>query len=241
MPEVQPDLVINTAAFHNVELCEDQPAEAMLVNGTAVGVLARECSAAGCQLLHLSTDFVFDGSQRTPYKETDAPNPLSAYAKSKLEGERLVQAAGPQHLIVRTCGLFGLAGSKTREGNFIEKILKRANAGEEIRIVGDKIATPTSTVDLANVIQQLIVRKAIGVYHVTSEGECSWHEFAQEALRLSGSPVVAKKVTSNEFKTKAQRPAYSVLSKEKLYSIGIPQMLHWRDALQRYMVARPVQ
>jgi dTDP-4-dehydrorhamnose reductase len=242
----KPDLVINTAAFHNVELCEDQPEEAMLVNGTAVGNLARECSQRDIKLLHLSTDFVFDGAKRTPYTETDATNPLSAYAKSKLEGEKQLHAAGTQHTVIRTCGLFGHAGSKTREGNFIEKMIKRANAGDELRVVGDKIATPTSTIDLAKVLAQLIASNASGIYHVTNEGECSWHEFAQEALRLSGSSVLAKKVSSAEFKTKAVRPAYSVLSKTKLYALGVPRMPHWHEALERYMakrsmVARPVQ
>jgi dTDP-4-dehydrorhamnose reductase len=246
LEEASPALVINTAAFHNVDLCEDQPAEAMLVNGTAVGVLARECTHRGIKLMHLSTDFVFDGAKRTPYQETDATNPLSAYAKSKLEGEKHLQAAGAEHIVVRTCGLFGHAGSKTREGNFIEKMIRRANAGEELRVVSDKIATPTATFDLADAIGQLIARNASGIYHVTSEGECSWHEFAQEALRISGSKVIARKVTSAEFKTKAIRPAYSVLSKEKLYALGIPRMPHWHEALERYMakrsmVARPVQ
>lgn len=246
LEETRPEWVINTSAFHNVELCEDEPAEAMLVNGTAVGVLARECTQRGIKLMHLSTDFVFGGEKRTPYLETDATNPLSAYAKSKLEGEKQVQAAGAQHVIIRTCGLFGQAGSKTREGNFIEKVIKRALSGEEVRVVGDKVATPTSTADLAGAIRLLVERNASGLYHVTAEGECSWHEFAQEAIRLSGSSVVAKKVTSTEFKTKAVRPAYSVLSKEKLYSLGIPRMPHWQEALERYMskrsaVARPVQ
>lgn len=234
----QPGLVINTAAFHNVELCEDEPEEAMLVNGSAVGALARECSQRGCKLLHISTDFVFGGEKQTPYKETDATNPLSVYAKSKLEGEKQVESAGAQHLIVRTCGLFGHAGSKTRHGNFIEKMLKRARTGEELRVVGDKIGTPTATVDLAGTIAQLIARNATGIYHVTNEGECSWHEYAQEAVRLSGSPVIVKKVTSAELKTKATRPAYSVLSKEKLYALGIPKMPHWKDALERYIEKR---
>jgi dTDP-4-dehydrorhamnose reductase len=236
-----PDLVINTAAFHNVELCEDEPEEAMLVNGTSVGALARECSQRDIKLIHFSTDFVFGGEKRTPYIETDTTRPLSAYAKSKLEGEKQVQAAGAEHIIVRTCGLFGHAGSRTRQGNFIEKMIKRANAGEELHVVGDKIATPTSTVDLAGAIVRLIEKDASGIYHITNEGECSWHEFAQEALRLSGSQVIAKKVTSAEFKTKAVRPAYSVLSKEKLYALGLPRMSDWKTALRKYMVSRPVQ
>ena len=234
----QPGLVINTAAFHNVELCEDEPAEAMLVNGTAVGALARECSQRGCKLLHISTDFVFGGEKRTPYKETDATNPLSAYAKSKLEGEKQVQAAGPQHLIVRTCGLFGHAGSKTRHGNFVEKMIKGASAGHELRVVSDKIATPTATADLVPAMAQLIAHNASGIYHITNEGECSWHEYAQEAVRLSGSPAIVTSVTSAEFRTKAQRPAYSVLSKEKLYALGVPRMRHWKSALEQYVKMR---
>ncbi len=239
--ETRPQWVINTAAFHNVEQCEDEPAEAMLVNGSAVGVLARECSQRGVKLLHISTDFVFGGEKRTPYVETDKPNPLSAYAKSKLEGEKQVQAAGEQHLIVRTCGLFGHAGSKTRQGNFIEKMIKRAQAREELRVVGDKIGTPSSTLDVTRAIDDLIAQDASGIYHVTNEGECSWHEFAQEALRLSGSSVRVKNVASAEFKTKAVRPAYSVLSKEKMYALGVAKMPDWREALQKYMNSRPVQ
>jgi dTDP-4-dehydrorhamnose reductase len=236
--ETRPQWVINTAAFHNVEQCEDEPAEAMLVNGSAVGVLARECSQRGVKLLHISTDFVFGGEKRTPYVETDKPNPLSAYAKSKLEGEKQVQAAGEQHLIVRTCGLFGHAGSKTRQGNFIEKMIKRAQAGEELRVVGDKIATPSSTLDATRAIGDLIAHNAGGIYHVTNEGECSWHEFAQEALRLSGSSVRVKNVASAEFKTKAVRPAYSVLSKQRLYALDVAKMPDWKEALEKYMKDR---
>jgi dTDP-4-dehydrorhamnose reductase len=168
LDESRPQLVINTAAFHNVEQCEDEPAEAMLVNGHAVGVLARDCSQRGIKLLHISTDFVFGGEKRTPYLESDTPNPLSAYAKSKLEGESQVQAAGAEHLIIRTCGLFGHAGSKTRQGNFIEKMIKRAQAGEELRVVGDKIATPSSTLDVTRAIGDLIAQDASGIYHVTN-------------------------------------------------------------------------
>lgn len=241
LDEARPHVVTNTAAFHNVDQCEDEPAEAMLVNGHSAGVLARECSKRSIKLVHLSTDFVFGGEKRTPYLETDAPNPLSVYARSKLEGEKQVQAAGADHLIVRACGLFGHAGSKTRHGNFIEKMIKRAQAGEELRVVGDKVATPSATVDVARAIADLIARDASGLYHVTNEGECSWYEFAQEALQLGDSPVIVKNVTTAEFKTKAVRPAYSVLSKEKLYALGVARMPHWRDALERYMAGRPVQ
>lgn len=233
--ETRPALVINTAAFHNVELCEEQPDEAILVNATAVGRLAVACREQDCVLMHFSTDFVFDGASRVPYTEEDEPHPQSAYARSKLAGERLVRESQARHCIVRTCGLYGATGSKSRNGNFVQKIFQRAATGAEVSVVSDQVVTPTYTLDLAQTLAGLIAKKSYGTFHITNEGECSWHEFAQAALSLSGSAAVAKAISSVDLKTKARRPAYSVLSKEKLYRLGLPRMPHWKAALTRYI------
>jgi dTDP-4-dehydrorhamnose reductase len=230
-----PDLVINTAAFHNVELCETDADQAFAVNAIAIRNLALLCAQQGCELMHFSTDFVFGGESQRPYKETDLPGPVNVYGASKLAGENLLALSLDRHYIVRTCGLYGTAGSKSRYGNFVEKILKRANAGEPVCVVDDQVLTPTSTSDLANAAVELIKTKQYGLYQITNEGECSWYEFACKALELRGIRADTKPQSTQASKAKVKRPVYSVLSKEKLYSAGIPKMPHWQDALAKYL------
>src|SRR4051812_1807541 len=147
-----PELVINTAAFHNVEVCETEPEQSFAINGIAVRNLALVCVRNNCELMHFSTDFVFDGVKRAPYKETDLPNPVNVYGCSKVAGEHLLAMSMERHYIVRTCGLYGTAGSRSRYGNFVERILKRAREGEPLRVVDDQVVTPTFTADLAQAV-----------------------------------------------------------------------------------------
>jgi dTDP-4-dehydrorhamnose reductase len=233
----RPDVVINTAAFHNVEQCEKQPGTSFAVNATGTRNLALACRRINAVLVHFSTDYVFDGGQQQPYTELDLPHPLNVYAVSKLAGEGLVSFTWKRHFIIRTCGLYGVAGSRGKGGNFVETMLKKAGEGVPIRVVNDQVLTPTFTGDLAAAISQLIRTEAYGLYHVSAEGQCSWYEFARKIFELENLKVDLKPVSTTEFPSPVQRPAYSVLSKQKLNKLGIT-MPPWEDGLSRYLGQR---
>jgi dTDP-4-dehydrorhamnose reductase len=228
-----PDVVINTAAFHKVEECEKQPGISFAVNATGPRNLALACRRINAVLVHFSTDYVFDGGQQQPYTELDLPHPLNVYAVSKLAGEGMVSLTWSRHFIIRTCGLYGVAGSRGKGGNFVETMLKKAGEGVPIRVVNDQVLTPTFTGDLAAAVSQLIRTQAYGLYHVSAEGQCSWYEFARKIFELENLPVDSKPVSTTEFPSPVQRPAYSVLSKQKLNKLGIT-MPRWEDGLSRY-------
>jgi dTDP-4-dehydrorhamnose reductase len=160
----RPSLILNTAAYHRVDECEDQPERAFAVNAVAVRDLATAAKEIGAILVHFSTDYVFDGKQRSPYREVDRPGPLSVYATSKLAGEYFIQAVLERYYLIRTCGLYGLAGSRSKAGNFVETMLRLAADGREIRVVGDQIVAPTSAKELASKVRQLVRTKAYGLY-----------------------------------------------------------------------------
>jgi dTDP-4-dehydrorhamnose reductase len=234
---IRPDVVLSTAAFHKVDECETQPALSFAVNAVGPRNLAAACSRNNSVLVHFSTDYVFDGKQRRPYTESDLPGPLNVYGVSKLAGECMIPFTCARHFIIRTCGLYGLAGSKGKGGNFVEIMLKKASAGTAVRVVNDQVLTPTSTEDLAEVVGQIIHTDAYGLYHVSAEGECSWHEFAHKIFEMENLAADLKPISTAEFYSPVQRPAYSVLSKQKLTGIGL-SMPKWEDALARYLVAR---
>ncbi len=241
--EVKPALVLNTTAFHRVDDIERDARQALLINALAAQQLALACRAADCALLHVSTDYVFDGATRAPYTEIDAPNPLSAYGASKLSGELLIRAAWPKHYIVRTCGLYGRAGASGKGGNFVNTMLRLAREGKPIRVVGDQICAPTATVDLAAQIALLIETGEYGTYHITSAGQCAWNVFAEEIFRLAAArgliaaapPVAA--ISSAEFGAPARRPAYSVLENRALADLGLDRMRAWQAALAGYIAS----
>jgi dTDP-4-dehydrorhamnose reductase len=230
-----PEVVINTSAFHDVEACESQVADAFAVNAIAVRELASVCASQGAEFVHFSTDYVFDGTQRRPYEEVDSPRPLSVYGTSKLAGELLASTSCERTYIVRTCGLYGAAGRREMRANFVERVIQRARKGETVQVVTDQILTPSSAQDVAAGVTQLLQSHAYGVYHIANEGECSWYDFAKEVFDLARMHVDLRPQTTAELKTRARRPAYSVLSKEKLYRLGIPRMRDWRDALASYI------
>ncbi len=231
----KPQLVINCAAFHRVDEIERDCAKAFEVNAVAVHRLAMECRQRDIALLHVSTDYVFDGAQRSPYVETDCPRPLSAYGASKLAGEHLLRATWHKHYIIRTCGLYGLSGASGKGGNFVNTMLRLAQAGKPIRVVNDQACTPTATRDLAAQIVELIQTGAYGTYHITNHGECTWFEFACEIFRLAGMSADVQPISSEAYGAPARRPAYSVLRNAALQSLGIDRMRHWRDALADYV------
>ena len=234
----RPALVLNTAAYHRVDECEEYPERAFAVNAIAVRDLALAAKEIGAVLIHFSTDYVFDGRQRHPYRETDPPGPLSVYATSKLAGEYFVRATLDRYFLIRTCGLYGLAGSRERGGNFIETMLRLASGSKEIRVVGDQVLTPTSAKELARKARQLVETDRYGLYHITNNGECSWYEFATAIFELSGVRPRLIETTSAAYGARAARPAYSVLDNANLRSLGLDDLRDWRAALKEYLVER---
>ena len=236
----QPDVVINTAAFHRVDDCETQGERAFHTNALAVRGLAQACRAIGAVFVHFSTDYVFDGEQSEPYVETDRPGPLSVYGASKLAGEYLVAASHPRHFVIRTCGLFGLGGSRSKGGggNFVETMLRAAALGKPLRVVSDQVVTPTATADLARKVLQLVKTDAYGLYHITAKDSCSWFEFARTIFELSGVHADLTPVTAEAFGAPARRPRYSVLRNRHLELLGLDDLPLWQDGLRRYLDER---
>ncbi len=184
LSQIRPTVVINTAAFTRVDDCEDEVSKAFWVNAYAVRNLAQVCADLNCVLIHISTDYVFGGEKHTPYTEDDAPNPLNVYGVSKLAGEYFVRNICPKHFIIRTSGLYGVAGSSGKGGNFVETMIRLAQEGKPIRVVTDQVLTPTYTKDLSQKIKELSQTGAYGVYHITNSGQCSWYEFAAKIFEL---------------------------------------------------------
>jgi len=235
----QPTLVINTAAYHNVEHCEIHPDRAMAINAIAVDALAQACALGGAALAQVSTDYVFDGRADKPYREEDGVNPLSAYGVSKAAGEQLVRRHGACHFIIRTSGLYGRAGSKTKGYTFVERVLGQAERGEPIRVVNDMTFSPSYTRDVARTMRAIFERGVFGTYHVTNAGHCTWFEFASEAFRLSKmEPSDFTAVSYRSFDGYIGRPKYSALHHGGLESAGIEIPRDWRSGLAAYIGAR---
>jgi dTDP-4-dehydrorhamnose reductase len=233
-----PKCIINTAAFHRVDACEDQPELTFAVNRDGACNLARAAEGLGALLVQFSTDYVFDGSKKTPYTERDPPRPLSVYGKSRLAGEVVVAQNCRRFLIIRTCGLYGHAGSRSKSGNFVETMLRLATEKRPARVVDDQVCTPTSTEELAQRLQPLLRGGAQGLFHMTNNGECSWYEFAREIFRLARVDAGITPVSSAEYAARAPRPLYSVLDNAALRAAGEPEFDDWRVALARYVAAR---
>jgi len=233
--EKKPDVVINTAAFNRVDDCEEEVSKAFWVNAFAVRNLAQICADLDCVLVHISTNYVFDGRKREPYTEEDPPNPLSVYGVSKLTGEYFVRNICPKHFIIRTSGLYGVAGSRAKGGNFVETMIRLAKEGHPIRVVNDQVLTPTYTKDLAKNIKELIQTEAYGLYHITNSGECSWYEFAAKIFAILRLAPDFKPTTTAEYSVKAPRPRYSVLAHKKLRQLGMKALRPWSEALVAYL------
>lgn len=234
---INPDIVINTAAYNKVDEAEINSQKAFFINSIAVKYLASYCQENNIILTHISTDYVFgiDKKRQTPYRETDYPGPLNSYGVSKLAGEYLISYLCKRYFIIRTSGLFGAAGSSEKKGNFIEAILKMAKERNPIKVVNDQVLTPTYTLDLAKQIVLLLKTDCYGLYHATAEGQCSWYEFAKEVFQLMGINATLEAITSNMLNAKVQRPYYSVLENEKLKKLGIHSMRDWHVCLKEYL------
>jgi dTDP-4-dehydrorhamnose reductase len=240
LADTRPAWVINTAAFHRVDDIETKDgARAFAVNEVAVGQLADACSRVGARLLHLSTDYVFGGGPPGPYAEDAPPAPLSVYGASKLAGEVLVRRVSPRHVIVRSSGLYGVAGSAGKGGNFVETMLRLASEGRTIRVVDDQVSAPTYTADLARAIAGLVaVDPPGGIYHLTSSGACSWFEFASHTFKLLRLAPDLRPTTSREFGAPARRPPNSVLRNARAGALGLLPLRPWPDALAAYLRAK---
>ena len=235
LQDLRPDTVINTAAYHRVDECEDNPEMSFRVNSIAVRDLARLASDLDFILVHFSTDYVFDGRKKAPYVEADPPNPLNVYAVSKLAGEFFVRALTEKHFVIRTCGLFGEASSREKGYNFVDRMIALAEAGKPLRVVDDQWATPTSTAELAERTSGLIRTDQYGLFHLTSEGQCTWFRFAQELFTLLDKRPLLEPVSSMAFAAKARRPPYSVLENKRAKEIGLKDFSSWNDALRTYL------
>jgi dTDP-4-dehydrorhamnose reductase len=233
-----PEVIINTAAFHKVDLCETEVMSAFEVNAYGVRNLALAAREIDAVLVHFSTDYVFEGTSSRPYAESDTPNPINAYGISKLSGEEFISYLWKKNITIRTCGLYGHAGSSGKGGNFVEMMLKKALRGEAIRVVEDQRLTPTSTRELARKVAEMIETGQYGLYHVTCDGECSWYEFAREIFALQGIQANLTPITAREFNAPARRPAYSVLENVRLKELEMDDIKHWRDALEEYLTTR---
>jgi dTDP-4-dehydrorhamnose reductase len=262
MTQLSPDVIINCAAYTNVDGAESEQNLAMLVNGTSVGYLAEAAREVDAVLVHISTDYVFDGRKEEPYEESDVPSPVSVYGRSKLLGEESIRSTNlTRYFIVRTSWLYGPGGA-----NFVETILRLAGERDELRIIDDQIGSPTYTVDLADAIFNLLATAGVdgeradadegsdqqisspgspfGVYHFANEGDCSWYEFAcaivEEAQCLS-YPVKVRKIdpiATHEYPLPANRPANSIFCKEKYRACTGADIPDWRAGLRAYLNAR---
>ncbi len=229
------EMVINTAAYHRVDECEDNPQKAFEINSIAVRDLALICQELKLTLIHFSTDYVFDGRKRTPYVEDDPPNPLNVYAVSKLAGEYFVRHILERSFLIRTCGLYGEAGCWGKGYNFVDMMISLEKERKPLRIVNDQWVTPTSTSELASRIGELIQTKHYGLYHMTNEGQCTWFEFAQMIFELMGRKADLIPLDSEAYGARASRPLYSVLENRNAKRIGLSEFSPWEEALKDYL------
>jgi dTDP-4-dehydrorhamnose reductase len=238
--EAGADWVVNFSAFHVLDACEDDFAQAMLVNAVAVRAMAAASRAAGAPFLTVSTDYVFDGGRTQPWREDDEAHPLQAYGVSKCAGELAALAAAPEHaFIVRTCGLYGQGGSRERGGNFIEKRLAEARGQTQLEVGSDIVCTPTSADAFAAAILQFVTatQPSPGIYHFTAEGACSWAEFTAEAFAQLRIPCRVVAIDRKGDYGRVRRPAYSVLANTRGHALGIT-LPHWKDDLAHYLNER---
>lgn len=225
----KPDVIINCAAYTNVDGCETDELNAYRVNAIGPQNLSAAAFSIGAKMVQVSTDYVFDGTGNTPKVETDPMNPRSVYGKSKAMGEILVKDTNPRHFIVRTAWLYG-------EGNnFVRTMLRLAKEKDEVKVVNDQFGSPTSTKDLARCIIKLINTESYGIYHGTCEGSCSWNQFAKKIFEIKGINIKVSEMTTEELNRPAERPKYSVLDNFMLKLVGINEFRSWEEALTDYL------
>jgi dTDP-4-dehydrorhamnose reductase len=231
--QMGPSVVVNAAAFTNVDACEREVEQATAVNAHGPGHIAAACHQVGAKMVHFSTDFIFDGLSTRPYRIDDPPGPISVYGRSKWEGEQAVRAAADRHLIIRTSWLFGPFGR-----NFVEAILTKARAGGPFRVVMDQIGRPTLSAHLSEAVVNLLDLDAEGTFHFANEGQCSWFEFARAVLRQTGMNIPVEPITTAESGRLARRPAYSVLDLTRYVETTGRSPAPWPEAVEHYLRLR---
>lgn len=235
--EYKPDIVINTAAFHNVPQCEVDIKQAFAVNVTAVRNLALACKRANILFVTFSTDYVFSGEKNTPYIESDWPKPIQMYGISRLAGELAVMAVAPENsIIIRTCGLYGLSGATSKGGNFVDMRIADAKLNTQIEMGCDQVVSPTFTNDLAYAVLKLIEHpdRKTGIYHLVNRGGCTWFEFTKEIYKILELNCRVLPVDRGGMSGEMRRPLYTVLENTKARTLGI-ELPNWRDALASYL------
>ncbi len=234
------DVVVNTAAMHHVEKCEEQPEKAFAVNAIGARNLALVTRELAMVLVHISTDYVFDGAKGKPYHEGDVPLPLNIYGNSKLAGEYLVRTVNPRHFVLRTSALYGKHPCRAKGGqNFVDLMLRLGRERGKVRVVDSEFVSPTSTSDLAQQVVALSGCDAFGLYHATGEGSCSWYEYAKEIYSLANLNAKVEVASSSEFPAKVARPSYSVLENRALNQLGLNKFRPWQEALADYLAPSP--
>lgn len=246
--EAAPDIVINAAAYTNVDGCETDREGCFAVNAEAVKNITEACRGKKIRIIHFSTDYVFDGTAREPYKEDASCNPINVYGESKLAGERYLQTLSDNYLLIRTSWLYGIKGKnfikaileKAEAKKYIDNTMEKINAKAEglstLSVVDDQVGSPTYTKDLAAAVALLIEKNAQGIFHVTNRGSCTWHQFAVRILKEAGyDKIVVEPIKSTDLKRPAMRPAYSILSMQKFIQTTGKTTQPWQLALQDYL------
>ena len=230
----KPDFCINAAAYTAVDKAENEPDKAHLINVMGAKNLAQVCKENNTILLHISTDFVFDGNKQIPYNEEDIPNPTGVYGQTKLDGEKAIQAVFDNYFIIRTSWVYSQFGN-----NFMKTMLRLASERDSLSVVNDQIGTPTNAVDLANALIQIIstnnqqpTTDNFGIYNFSNEGQCSWYDFAQKIFEINHKNIDLQPIPTSSFPTPAKRPSYSVLDKSKIKSTFGIQIKSWEDSLK---------
>jgi dTDP-4-dehydrorhamnose reductase len=235
LAEIKPEAVINCAAYHRVDECEDRPRETLNANALGALNVARACEEIGAVCVFISSDYVFDGSKGDSYKEDDRTQPLNVYGVSKVAGEQFVAQTCERWAVMRVASLFGAAGASGKGGNFVETILTKAASGAPLRVVDDIYMSPTYTLDAAESLETLLGNGAHGLYHVTNSGSVSWYGFARKILDLTGVEADLQPTESKDWPTKARRPANSSLRTSRGYGGGSSVVRDWEDALKAYL------
>jgi len=237
LKELKPEVIINTAAFHKTDQCEEEPLKTFSVNAIGAKNVATISKEINAITVYISSDYVFDGSKKEPYTEEDTPNPINTYGISKLAGE-LYTKQNPKHYIIRVASLFGVAGASGKGGNFVETMIKKALNKEVINVVDDMWMSPTYTKDAALIIKKILKANVpYGVYHATNKGYCTWFQFAQEIFKLTGLTPIIKPIRTDQLQMKAKRPRFSALESVKLPKYGI-QTRRWEEALKEYLIEK---
>lgn len=234
----EPDAVINCAAFHKVDECEDQPERALGVNAIGALNVAKACAQLRAKCVYISSDYVFDGAKGVSYLEGDLPQPLNVYGVSKEAGEHLVAQACTDSIVARTASLFGVAGASGKGGNFVEAVINKAKGGESLKVVNDIRMSPTYTLDAARAIEYLVTANSAGVFHITNAGSATWHEFARAILDLAGYDVPLEPTSAAEWPAKAHRPVNSSLSSDRIDQATGALLRDWEDALKAYLAEK---